>query len=60
MRRLALVLALAALACQGCNGTPRERERLVETRERERSGLEEKRKSAIWDLSRDSRFNPGR
>jgi hypothetical protein len=60
VRRIALSIVLAALACQGCGTTSRESERLVDTRERERMGLDEKRKSAIWDLSRDSRFNPRR
>jgi hypothetical protein len=60
MRRIALLLVLASLACQGCNVTSRECERLVEARDHELSGLDEKRKGAIWDLSRDPRFNPRR
>ena len=58
MRRVALLLVFAAFACQGCRTASRERERLTDARDRENDGLDEKRKDAIFDLSRDSRLNP--
>lgn len=58
MRLLFLLLSLSASACQGRNLTYRERERLVEAREQERIGLDEKRKDAILYLSGDPQLNP--
>lgn len=58
MRRLVLLLALAVSACQGRNLTSREWS--VEGRERELLSLEEKRKDAIFDLSKGVTFSPRR
>jgi hypothetical protein len=57
MRRLVLLLALAVPACRAEHQTHRAP---LGAREHEVTDLEVKRKSAVWDLSRDSRFNPQR
>lgn len=58
MRRLALLFALAASACQGRQLTHRERELLAAAREQERADLFEVRKDSIFDLSQRSDLNP--